>query len=193
MTDQELKSKLAAYTREKLNIVAKKLTIKKYRRGTKQELVERVLAEATRSQITKAMSVSPWDRIRHHLFGWSSVIGLILTMLSVFGYLSQKQNPGNQVADTAPTSSVSALTSPSPTPNASPSETPLVSATLPAQRPAHQVASYISHAEALYNAGKYQEAISWCDKALRIDPQNQRASILKSRIERTTTILRSDR
>jgi hypothetical protein len=106
VTHEELKTKLAARTREELSIVAKKLAIKKHRRGTKQELLNRILTEATPSEVAKAMSVSRWDRVHHHLFGWSSVLGLILAILAlVFGYVSQRQKNASSRPSQTPSSS----------------------------------------------------------------------------------------
>lgn len=198
MKSEELKQTLDAKGRDELNVIARKLGIQKFRHNTKDELVERILKERRQYQVRKYLHISRWDRIYFHLFGWSSfaslVLALIPVVLGLLGYGvyrlqqdSKGSSPSVKVAWTPETLAPIAI---SPTPVASPSATQNLPRNVEVNRSKEQSNSDVNRAKSLYNQGKYEEAIAWCNKALAIDPQNSRAAILKARIEKTKAILR---
>ncbi|MEN3326715.1 MAG: Tetratricopeptide repeat [Acidobacteriota bacterium] len=189
---EELQRTLEIKPRDELNVIARKLGIQKFRHNTKEQLVKRILSERRQSQVIKSLHVSRWERIYFHLFGWSSVVSLILALIPFISYFAYRayQHQAN-----APTSTVIPSVASSPLNAASPIGSPTPSITSSDAHKSNQnsrkdqTVSFINRAQALYNEGKYQEAIAWCDKALAIDPTNSRASNLKSRIIKTQKII----
>lgn len=133
------------------------------------------------------------------------LIGITSTLL-VSSFFFQWPRPlENYVARDLATPSSSPASTPTPSPIPSPtstatlnglqsSPTPITSSSPPPSRTEvsqSQVSQYIKHAWWLYNKGgeeNYYAAIKECDKALRIDPGNRDAVILRARIKKTLAI-----
>lgn len=79
-----IESELAKLSRDDLNVVAKKLGIKGYRRGKKDDLISRIIVEHGPEQIRRYLSVSFWDRYHNHVYGLASLVGVGLTLLFYF-------------------------------------------------------------------------------------------------------------
>jgi outer membrane protein assembly factor BamB/TolB-like protein len=89
------KAQLSKLTRNDLNIVAKKLKLKGYRRGKKEDLIDRILEEHPSEKIVRFASISFWDRYHNHIYGVASVLGVVLTIFFYFSPFTQS----NRLAD----------------------------------------------------------------------------------------------
>lgn len=188
----DYRSKLLELSRNDLNIIAKKLKVKNYGHGTKGELVESILSTKTPKQIKKVVSPSLWDRYHNHVYGVTSIIGLIIAIWTL-----PNSNP-DSLRLPAPTPVVSpsvseptarpipTATNPSPTPT--PEQTGAVNLSpSPKRQPAQKRESALAHinrARALLSRGPdyYSAARTECDRALQLDRNNQEAIALKNSI-----------
>src|SRR5205085_3295799 len=108
------KAVLIKLSRDDLNIIAKRLGVKGYRRGNKDQLVSIILRDYSQEQIEKVTSISFWDRYHNHIYGLASVLGLALGIIFYFFPFrsSENNNPPHENSDGVPTNaSTSSLTS----------------------------------------------------------------------------------
>ena len=192
----DYRTKLSGLRRDDLNIIAKKLKIKNYRRGNKEQLINSILSTNNPEQIKKVISVSFWDRYHNHIYGITSVIGLIIAIISLppvfrYYYPSQASQDSRKTPEVAtPAAANSNESAPqltqgtpatSPTPVLSPTPT-VKSPAYPKSQKRESASIYIDRARALYGQGQYQGAIAACDKALRLEPNNKEALNLRKLI-----------
>lgn len=145
---------------------------------------------------------------------WTFAVLLVATSLFIFtGFFFSWPRPLDEIADRVTGSRTASPTlTPSPSPDVQPSPAPAASPTTapsPAStqtptrpdnppRPRGQDQStpaikrpsdHVGRARSLYEQGRYQEAISECDRALQANPGDSEAAALKRRIARTVEIL----
>ena len=128
-----------------------------------------------------------------------TVVGLIVTVAAFLIPIVMNRGSDREVraTDNERTNAVSSVQKPSPAPspmdsqNNSAVDSKETSKThQPEKRdPAYGAAAHVAKARALYHQRNYQQALVECGKALRVDPQNKEAQLLKARIERTVQIL----
>jgi predicted acylesterase/phospholipase RssA len=122
-------------------------------------------------------------RSRRRVVAYSLVAVAIIATWAV--WLRPRNNRQNNYADVNATST--------PAVNASPENSPPGSLPSPANQldlsPNEVVARHIERARSLYNDAEYPAALSECDKALRLDPDNREAFDLKNKIQKTINIL----
>jgi len=97
MDNKELKAQLEKLTRDDLNIIGRKLKIKKFRRKRKEELIQCILTEYTEKDIKKTLSIGFWDRYHVHIYGVCGIIALILTFLTVLPRFQDGGEPTPQI------------------------------------------------------------------------------------------------
>lgn len=187
------RTKLSELSRNDLNVIAKKLNIRNYSHGTKGELVETIINTRSPKQIKKVVSPSLWDRYHNHVYGVTSVIGLLLT---IWALLPQTRQDSPRGPDPAPAVSPS-VSEPTPqpiptatglSPTPSPAQTRAVNLSPPPKRQPEpkkeSAANHINRARALLGRGPdyYSAALAECDLALRLEPGNQDAIALRNSI-----------
>jgi hypothetical protein len=77
----ELRQALASKTRDELNVLGRRMSIANYRRLTKEQLVETLIAVPS---LPKQMRISWWDLHHNHVYGLASVLGLVLGVAFYF-------------------------------------------------------------------------------------------------------------
>ncbi len=80
MSVEQLQSELAHKSRDELNLIAKKIKVRGYRRLTIPRLIEQIL-KADETSVRRVLKLTWWDKHRGAVFGWSSVIGIPLAIL----------------------------------------------------------------------------------------------------------------
>lgn len=91
------KAVLLRHSRPELNQFAKKLGLKNYSHGNKEELVDLIVSTKTSSEIKRIASPSLWNRWHNHVYGWASLVGLVLAIY----VLPPFHQPGQQSASPA--------------------------------------------------------------------------------------------
>ena len=132
---------------------------------------------------------------------WASVfliIGVALLLFTSFFFrwpLNLEQySSANHLSPTTDLSNASPSPSPfatpeNPKPTEKPAPAPSVRPEIQSRLPLTKVSQHIRRARSLYEQRNYQAAISECDEALRIDPKNNEATVLRSQIVNTVKIL----
>lgn len=77
----ELRQALESKTRDELNVLGRRVSIANYRRLTKEQLVETLIAVPS---LPKQMRISWWDLYQNHVYGLASVISLVLGVVFYF-------------------------------------------------------------------------------------------------------------
>jgi len=81
--DNKLLLELQSKQRDELNIIAKKLKIKSYRRLNKDQLIEKFL-EIDETSLQKYLHITWWDKYHNHIYGIASVLGLLACVFFYF-------------------------------------------------------------------------------------------------------------
>jgi len=189
----DYRTELSGLSRNDLNIIARKLGIKNYSHGPKEELVESIVSTRTPKQIKKIVSPSLWNRYHNHIYGIASVMGFMLAVWALIPKSPQEsQRLSESVAITTPSSSEPAphplQTAPKSSPTLVPTPTQ-ISNFSPSQKrpPAQRMESALDHvnrARTLLGRGPeyYSAALAECNSALRLEPKNQAAIELRNSI-----------
>jgi hypothetical protein len=74
----ELQKVLESKTRDELNVLGRRMSIPNFRRLSKDQLVEALIAVPA---LPKQMRTSWWDLYCNHFYGLASVIGVVLTIV----------------------------------------------------------------------------------------------------------------
>ncbi len=75
-----LRDQLSAMSRDELNIVARKLRVKSYRKLNKDVLVRELLLVDDR-KLRAALNITFWDKYHNHVYGWASIIGVVISVV----------------------------------------------------------------------------------------------------------------
>jgi len=78
--NQEIVNTLGKKKKYELLIIAKKLRISGFSEMRAEELRERILQEGE-TRIRAVINITWWDRHKRQVFGWASVVGVILTII----------------------------------------------------------------------------------------------------------------
>ena len=81
----DIRNALKELSRDELNIVARKLRVKGFRKLRQPELIEE-LCRLESTRLRTALELSWWDRYRNSVFGWASIIGCILGIVGILLY-----------------------------------------------------------------------------------------------------------
>jgi hypothetical protein len=192
MASIDYKAILLGQSRSELNITAKKLRIKNYSHGTKEELAELILGTRTTKQIKRVIAPSFWNRYHNHIYGIASIIGVILAVWALPRSNQEAQRsyePANLTSTNSRESSPRPLESPphsSPAP-ASPSKEVGKATSFRNKQPAQETDSasvHVNKARELISRGPkyYSAAFNECNRALRFEPNNREALELKHSI-----------
>jgi len=83
MESAELKNRINQMSRDELNVVARKLNVKGYRKKKQNDLVEHLLSEHTEG-LASMLNVTWWDIYHNHVYGVGSlalaVIGILIAL-----------------------------------------------------------------------------------------------------------------
>jgi tetratricopeptide (TPR) repeat protein len=148
----------------------KKVELKRIRREAEDALPPATVEELRKRAEGKALSkIHPKNKnLRNAVY---TIIALIILVSAVFAFIQWvKEQSGKATAVQS-----------KPTENAN-SPIPPISINAQAQQ-------HIKRANDLYNNANFEEAIKECDEALALEPENQEALSLKTRINKTRGIL----
>lgn len=75
---------LLKLTKDELNIIAKKLHIKNYSKLRKESLVNFIMENFKKKEIKSVLELSWWKKYHNHIYGFITILGVILTLLFHF-------------------------------------------------------------------------------------------------------------
>ena len=81
----DIKNILDSKNRDELNIIAKKLRIKKIRSLNIPDLISAIL-KCNESQVRKSLSITWWDRYHNHVYGFFTIAGFLLAVITTAIY-----------------------------------------------------------------------------------------------------------
>lgn len=84
MRTEEVKSKLLELSRDELNILARKLRIKGYRKSDVPTLIANICESIDIKKLQTALNLTWWDKHKNDVYGWSSLFGFIIAILFFF-------------------------------------------------------------------------------------------------------------
>lgn len=121
MASADYKAILLSQSRAELNITAKKLRIKNYSHGTKEDLIDSIVASRTPKQIKRIIAPSLWNRFHNHIYGIASIVGVILAVSALIPSHQKTQKEPAAILSTNSSDSASRHVTP---PNLNPTTTP---------------------------------------------------------------------
>ncbi len=88
--EHRLESILQNLKRDELNIVARKLKVKAYRKYNQKKIISIILTEADQKNLRKLLKITWWDKWHNHFYGFATILALLLAVLF---YMFPRESP----------------------------------------------------------------------------------------------------
>jgi len=95
----KIENELGKKSRVDLVVLARKLEIKGISNSNKAQIIESILSTDQKA-VLRELNLSFWKRHRNSIFGWASVIGLILTVIFYFEPFRSSKSEKTNLSDT---------------------------------------------------------------------------------------------